>query len=403
MAAVSRRMYGIFTDHYIWRSHFKRHFPHLYEAVRKIESPDWRAEFIKAEAIEYEKLPLKLKKLFYLVKDGDAVGIQKIGKISIDDLVSCDSQDGQLVDWAARKHNAAVLNYFYQSIISFYQNDDGSIDPAKRDKYGYSALHWSVTCNQADLIPGMILQGCDVNARSNNGNTPLWLAAFYGLVDIIKALLANNADVNLARNDGSTPLFVAAQNSHLDVAKLLLAYGADVNLAKDDGTTPLFVAAQEGHLDVVKLLLAHGADVNLARDNGITPLFTAAQNGHLDVVKLLLAHGASVNLARNDGIAPLYIAAQKGHLEIVKVLLDVNDIDINAEFPANAALLTQIAAQYSTEHQQRMRQFLVTQANPYDIRLKAEDIARIFGYTEVLNLIEAKQRDIGSNGKMTFF
>ena len=59
-------------------------------------------------------------------------------------------------------------------------------------------------------------------------------------------------------NQGATPLFIAARYGHEAVVKALLAdCRLDPNGGKrSDGSTPLTVATQEGHDDVVKILIA---------------------------------------------------------------------------------------------------------------------------------------------------
>jgi len=72
---------------------------------------------------------------------------------------------------------------------------------------------------------------------------------------VAELLLAKGANINAKSNDGFTPLYEAAYAGHEDVAELLLAKGADVNAKVNDGKTPLQVAKPE----VADLLRAHGA------------------------------------------------------------------------------------------------------------------------------------------------
>jgi ankyrin repeat protein len=80
-------------------------------------------------------------------------------------------------------------------------------------------------------------------------------AAYEGHNDVVELLLAKGANVNAKINDGFTPLYEAASNGQKDVTELLLAKGADVNAKDNDGKTPLQVAKPE----VADLLHVHGA------------------------------------------------------------------------------------------------------------------------------------------------
>lgn len=63
-----------------------------------------------------------------------------------------------------------------------------------------------------------------------------------------------------------SPLHLAAQFGLTDLAKLLLSHGADVNSLRDWGAytvTPLHIAASKGHYEIAKLLIGHSADVNV--------------------------------------------------------------------------------------------------------------------------------------------
>jgi ankyrin repeat protein len=128
-----------------------------------------------------------------------------------------------------------------------------------------------------------IEKGADVDAKHNEGNTPLhW--------------------------KGQTPLCLASWKRHDSIVSLLLENGANVNVKDEDGCTPLHFASMEGQDAVVSLLLENGADVNAKNDYGNTPLHKAGYNGHEAVVSLLLEKGADRNITNYYGKTPLQIA-----------------------------------------------------------------------------------------------
>jgi ankyrin repeat protein len=51
--------------------------------------------------------------------------------------------------------------------------------------------------------------------------------------------------VNAKTDNGYTPLHTASQHDHRDIAELLIIKGADVNVKTDDGRTPLQTAKTE--------------------------------------------------------------------------------------------------------------------------------------------------------------
>ena len=136
-----------------------------------------------------------------------------------------------------------------------------------------------------------------------------------GHLDVARDLIEAGADVNAKDNDGFTPLSICAEKGHLDVARDLIWAGADVNAKDNDGMTPLYMCALGGHLEVARALIEAGADVNAKKDNGVTPLHMCAYTGHLEVSRALIEKGADVNAKEDDGVTPLYVCTQEGHLE----------------------------------------------------------------------------------------
>ena len=75
-------------------------------------------------------------------------------------------------------------------------------------------------------------------------------------------ILSHDARPDLQSNDGSTPLMLAAQLGWTEGAELLLAFHANPNLSNRNGETPLILAVHRRDLAMVRLLRSQGADPN---------------------------------------------------------------------------------------------------------------------------------------------
>jgi ankyrin repeat protein len=169
-----------------------------------------------------------------------------------------------------------------------------------------------------------------VSSETDDGTTPLSLAAIYGYNEIAKFLFDNGADVNTPDKLGRTPLHDAAMFDHNDIIELLLTHKADVNALDRDGRPAMFFAIDEEDIEVVRQLIGKGANVNLQDQDGEGPLFWAVNEGRNDIAELLLAHKADINAKDNDGKTLLHWAAEKGLENIATFLLD-HKADVNAK------------------------------------------------------------------------
>jgi ankyrin repeat protein len=73
--------------------------------------------------------------------------------------------------------------------------------------------------------------------------------------------LDSGANVNARGNNGLTPLhkLVQGRQCRVHIAALLIERGADVNAKDDMGRTALMIATEQGHTGIVELLKKHGA------------------------------------------------------------------------------------------------------------------------------------------------
>ena len=138
----------------------------------------------------------------------------------------------------------------------------------------------------ADEVENMVNAGADVNARDENGKTPLFYAALYNPhPEVIALMVRHGADVNARNEAGDTPLHWAAEyNPKPDVTEALVAAGADVNARGYDRKTPLHGALYGTRFynpgpEVIKLLVGLGAGLNVRDEAGLTPLELAEAKG----------------------------------------------------------------------------------------------------------------------------
>jgi hypothetical protein len=163
-------------------------------------------------------------------------------------------------------------------------------------------------------------QGADVDAKNNQGDTPLMLATKSGKIDTAKLLIEKGANLEAKNNVGETALIAACTAGHADIAQLLVEKGAATDARDDGGATPLMYAGLGGNAAIVDLLLAKGANINAADDKGETPLMYAASAGSADAVNLMLRKNANPAAKDHKGQTALGYATQWNRPEVVQLL-----------------------------------------------------------------------------------
>jgi hypothetical protein len=150
-------------------------------------------------------------------------------------------------------------------------------------------------------------------------------AAMHDNIPVAKYLLKHGADVNSKTYDGTTPIFLAVKHGKNEMAAFLIEKGADVNgktttLYWEPDWTPLHFAARNGNLEMVRLLLKNGAKID-AKSKEIpkgTPL--PAQPGLPVMMKGMLERRNVVEMTIPSKTA-IDIAREYNRSEMEKYLL----------------------------------------------------------------------------------
>ncbi len=67
----------------------------------------------------------------------------------------------------------------------------------------------------------LIEKGADINARNNEGRTPLLYATVTNNTELSRLLIEKGADIHAKDNDGYTPLQIANGNKNMEIMRLL--------------------------------------------------------------------------------------------------------------------------------------------------------------------------------------
>ena len=281
-------------------------------------------------------------------------------------------------------------------IIKRYRQPFGKILLAVGLLWGISSEVWASLQDQllhavygGDIaeVQRVLSKGADVNKTVEiPGNPPttgplLAVAIQYGRPAIAELLLQHGADVDARREDGHTPLQIAAGSGSITAVELLLQHGADVNARTESGRTPLYIALRYGRPAIVELLLQYGADVHAGAESSGTPLHAAAVHGSLAVVELLLQDGADVYA---DSWSLLYAAAIDANNRTIVELLLRHGADVNQKGGPDDKTFMEIATERGfVEHvRQQIEALAAEKSQALHTAIAAGDLAAVVAALE---------------------
>ena len=203
---------------------------------------------------------------------------------------------------------------------------------------------------ETDVIDTLIMNGADLNAINNDGESALHLAARFGLPDIVQCLVKNGSDLNAYDNSGKNFLHSAVGSNEYEVVKVILSHCATYanqigpNIVLDDkydlidsktndelGETSLIIASRLGFNNIVELLVEFNATVNSTDNEGRSALHWCAKVNNVQAALILIQSGANANMQDNDEKTPFSTALNELCTKEIAELLVKFDAFVSCE------------------------------------------------------------------------
>lgn len=202
------------------------------------------------------------------------------------------------------------------------------VRPSSTDIAAYTGLHSAAHRGDFAAIERIVAATPRLlEARDQQGRTPLHVATFARQRGALQALLRSGADHGALENGRYDAVTIAAVANDEESLRLLLAGGASARLvtSRYDGTA-LIAAAHLGHHGVVQQLIAAGAPLDHVNNLHWTALIEAIVLGdggsrHLITLKALLDAGANTQLTDREGRTPLQLAQGRRYQAMTRALV----------------------------------------------------------------------------------
>ncbi|XP_004305917.1 PREDICTED: ankyrin-3 [Fragaria vesca subsp. vesca] len=231
----------------------------------------------------------------------------------------------------------------------------------------FNPIHMAARLGLSTVLQCLIDSGCDINSKTDSGETALMICAKYKQQECLRVLVMAGADfglVNVAAQSVSSisvtnrwslgfqevligiirtgkipkssnfsvfsPLMFVAQAGDIEALKAIVDSGEfEIDYQDDKGFSPVMITALEGHVEAFRLLVYAGADVKLSNKSGETAITLSALSQNRDLFeKVMLEYALEKGNRYAGGFYALHCAARRGDMDAAK-LLTSRGYDVN--------------------------------------------------------------------------
>lgn len=197
---------------------------------------------------------------------------------------------------------------------------DHNANPGVVNYMGHGAMNTAARCGSKDVLQALLQRHFNLEERSQDGMTPVMVAAEFDQLEMMQLLLDLGADPLAKDKDGLGLLGVTIRFGQKRCFARLAEKPFDANAVNSSGSSLLHEAVRKRDLEMTRVLLEHGANTEAVDSWGDTPLMSSISDAKL--VRLLLDFGAGVNTQNKDHETALFKAINLAKLEAVQLLLE---------------------------------------------------------------------------------
>lgn len=264
------------------------------------------------------------------------------------------------------------------------------------DQYHRTALHSAARYGALNVVSYLIGEGVDLNARDENGNTPLQLAVLHCQDEAAELIMNASPDINAVNDNGESALSLATVYGTPRSLELLMSKHADGKIRDKEGNTLLHLGGQHGNVEKVQEILKYKPDLEAKNGVGDTPLLSAAERFKNEaVIGCLLDSGANIAAVDTTGRGVIHVANDSNIRCLLQRGADVNLQDRDGNTPLHMLLMD--VMRYETVYpvlKEKADHFLAAGANP-NIRNKQGkspmDLALESGIKEAVDLLKNRK------------
>ena len=260
-------------------------------------------------------------------------------------------------------------------LIAFGEKLGAKPNPKRKDKFGFTHLHWAVIDKNIAAVEHLLGNGAEAQVVASNvfgrfdkptrtfrermkrfgigfddANfwgvrelTSLHIAASLDSVEIMKLLYEHGAIFDSSAYPDLNPVHCALCAGSERALHALLRNGFDVDgkdresrtmlhwlaMYEADSRVAIFLGGQfsrfgmklQNPVRAARSILERGATIGIQDDAGNTPLHLAASTDMNELAEVFLDYGARVNARNFSGATPLHLAAWFNSLETADLLL----------------------------------------------------------------------------------